>query len=94
MNLAMRNLFIVLFISILVAISGCSSLSEITKLEGEGKKNIYQKNIDAIWPIVILSINDLYILAYLGFSLFINSLKSFEKGIKLAGDLLKLLGEK
>lgn len=59
MNLAMRNLFIVLFISILVAISGCSSLSEITKLEGEGKKNIYQKNIDVIWPIVILSINDL-----------------------------------
>ena len=59
MNLAMRNLFIVLFISILAAISGCSSLSEITKLEGEGKKNIYQKNIDVIWPIVILSINDL-----------------------------------
>ncbi|NDE11542.1 MAG: hypothetical protein EBZ95_13435 [Chitinophagia bacterium] len=59
MNLAMRNLYIVLFISILAAISGCSSLSEITKLEGEGKKNIYQKNIDVIWPIVILSINDL-----------------------------------
>ena len=55
----MRNLYIVLFISILAAISGCSSLSEITKLEGEGKKNIYQKNIDVIWPIVILSINDL-----------------------------------
>ena len=55
----MRTLFTVFFISILAAISGCSSLSEITKLEGEGKKNIYQKNIDVIWPIVILSINDL-----------------------------------
>jgi hypothetical protein len=38
---------------------GCSSLSEIRNLEGEGKKNTYQKSVDEIWPIVILSVNDL-----------------------------------
>jgi len=49
----------IFFLSILLATTGCSSLSEIRNFEGEGKKNIYQKSVDEIWPIVILSVNDL-----------------------------------
>jgi hypothetical protein len=49
----------IFFLSILLTAIGCSSLSEIRNLEGEGKKNTYQKSVDEIWPIVILSVNDL-----------------------------------
>jgi len=54
-----RFFFGIFFLSILLTAVGCSSLSEIRNLEGEGKKNIYQKSVDEIWPIVILSVNDL-----------------------------------
>jgi len=56
----MRRFFLgIFFLSILLTAVGCSSLSEIRNLEGEGKKNTYQKSVDEIWPIVILSVNDL-----------------------------------
>jgi hypothetical protein len=56
----MRRFFLgIFFLSILLTAIGCSSLSEIRNLEGEGKKNTYQKSVDEIWPIVILSVNDL-----------------------------------
>jgi len=56
----MQRFFLgIFFLSILLATTGCSSLSEIRNFEGEGKKNIYQKSVDEIWPIVILSVNDL-----------------------------------
>ena len=54
-----RFFFGIFFLSILLATTGCSSLSEIRNFEGEGKKITYQKNVDEIWPIVILSVNDL-----------------------------------
>jgi hypothetical protein len=54
-----RFFFGIFFLSILLTAVGCSSLSEIRNLEGEGKKNTYQKSVDEIWPIVILSVNDL-----------------------------------
>jgi hypothetical protein len=54
-----RIFFGIFFLSILLATTGCSSLSEIRNFEGEGKKITYQKNVDEIWPIVILSVNDL-----------------------------------
>jgi hypothetical protein len=56
----MRRFFLgIFFLSILLTAVGCSSLPEIRNLEGEGKKKTYQKSIDEIWPIVILSVNDL-----------------------------------
>ena len=56
----MRRFFLgIFFLSILLTAVGCSSLSEIRNLEGEGKKKTYQKSVDEIWPIVILSVNDL-----------------------------------
>ena len=54
-----RFFFRIFFLSVLLAVTGCSSLSEIRNFEGEGKKITYQKNVDEIWPLVILSVNDL-----------------------------------
>jgi uncharacterized lipoprotein len=42
----------------LALLSGCSTLADTKKSEGVGKRVTYSKSMDEVWPLAILSLND------------------------------------
>jgi uncharacterized lipoprotein len=55
MKSALKVIGIGLFVALL---SGCSTLADTKKSEGVGKRVTYSKSMDEVWPLAILSLND------------------------------------
>jgi len=55
MNIALK---IITGITAVTLISGCSTLADTKKSEGVGKRVTYSKSMDEVWPLAILSLND------------------------------------
>jgi len=53
---SIKRIMIVGFTTLLIA--GCSTLADTKKSEGVGKRVTYSKSIDEVWPLAILSLND------------------------------------
>ena len=55
MNIALK---IITGITAVTLMSGCSTLADTKKSEGVGKRVTYSKSMDEVWPLAILSLND------------------------------------
>ena len=53
---SIKRIMIVGFTTLLIA--GCSTLADTKKSEGVGKRVTYSKSMDEVWPLAILSLND------------------------------------
>ena len=55
LNIALK---IITGITAVTLMSGCSTLADTKKSEGVGKRVTYSKSMDEVWPLAILSLND------------------------------------
>jgi len=46
-------------LAVLALMTGCSTLADTRNAEGTGKTITYSKNIDEVWPIALLALQDL-----------------------------------
>lgn len=52
-----RGIVVIIFATLLT--TGCSTLADTKRSEGEGRRVSYSKSMDEIWPLTIYTLNDL-----------------------------------
>ena len=52
-----RGLIIIILTTLLA--TGCSTLADTKRSEGDGRRVVYSKSMDEIWPLTVYALNDL-----------------------------------
>jgi predicted RNA-binding protein (virulence factor B family) len=52
-----RGIVVIIFATLLT--TGCSTLADTKRSEGEGRRVSYSKSMDEIWPLTVYALNDL-----------------------------------